>query len=78
VVSSAVSLTSSTSFIPVVNIVLAFHMGNDLQSVIANPIGQPMATVCSAPFDEVDIDWIIPRFLPIVWALLVLSLFGHL
>ena len=29
----------------VVNIVLAFHIGSDLQSVVENPIGQPMATV---------------------------------
>jgi len=31
----------------VVNIVLSFHAGSDLQIVIDNPIGQPMATVCS-------------------------------
>ena len=29
----------------VVNIVLAFHIGSDLESVIGDPIGQPMATV---------------------------------
>ncbi|KAJ7739990.1 amino acid/polyamine transporter I [Mycena maculata] len=28
-----------------VNIVLAFYMGSDLDSVIGNPIGQPMATI---------------------------------
>ena len=34
----------------VVNIVLAFHIGGDLQNVIENPIGQPMATVYSQIF----------------------------
>lgn len=29
----------------VVNIVLAFYLGDNLASVIGNPIGQPMATV---------------------------------
>lgn len=30
---------------PVINIVLAFYIGDDLEAVIGNPIGQPMATV---------------------------------
>ena len=33
----------------VVNIVLAFYMGNDLASVTGNAIGQPMATVRPKP-----------------------------
>lgn len=31
----------------VINIVLAFYMGNNLELVINDPIGQPMATVGS-------------------------------
>ena len=34
------------SFFIVVNIMLAFYMGNDLASITGNDIGQPMATVC--------------------------------
>jgi len=40
-------LTILDLVLTVVNIVLSFHAGNDLQIVIENPIGQPMATVCS-------------------------------
>ena len=36
---------STHLFHSVVNIVLAFHIGQDLESVVGNPIGQPMATV---------------------------------
>ena len=28
-----------------INIVLAFHMGDDVENILANPIGQPMAAV---------------------------------
>ncbi|KAF8176739.1 hypothetical protein K438DRAFT_1770512 [Mycena galopus ATCC 62051] len=40
---SATILSSVLGWI--VNIVLAIYMGNDLDSVIGNPIGQPMATI---------------------------------
>lgn len=40
-------LTILDQALAVVNIVLSFHAGGDLQIVIENPIGQPMATVCS-------------------------------
>ncbi|KAJ7219749.1 amino acid/polyamine transporter I [Mycena rebaudengoi] len=40
---SATILSSVLGWI--VNIVLAFYIGNDLDSVIGNPIGQPMATI---------------------------------
>ncbi|KAJ8454180.1 hypothetical protein ONZ51_g13181 [Trametes cubensis] len=29
----------------VINVVIAFYMGTDLEGIMANPIGQPMATV---------------------------------
>lgn len=29
----------------VINIVLAFYMGNDIEAILASPIGQPMAAV---------------------------------
>lgn len=49
---ASVSLFHNTSsngtnpgFITVINIVIALYMGTDMESIISNPIGQPMATV---------------------------------
>lgn len=28
-----------------INVALAFNMGKDMESIVSNPIGQPMATV---------------------------------
>ena len=70
------------SFFIVVNIVLAFYMGNDLASVTGNAIGQPMATVGCA---NSSIKVLITSFLQIllnsfgkkgtlvVWSLIILS-----
>ena len=38
-------LPSSQRYLKGVNVALAFCMGTDLQNIIDNPIGQPMATV---------------------------------
>jgi hypothetical protein len=34
--------------------VLAFCMGQDIQAVLDDPIGQPMATVCQRPAKQAD------------------------
>ena len=38
-------LPRSQRYLKGVNVALAFCMGTDLQNIIDNPIGQPMATV---------------------------------
>ena len=70
----------------VVNIVLAFHIGSDLQSVVENPIGQPMATVCSqlfpirrTPFHDIDLQIFANSVgstgTVVIWAFMVITLF---
>ncbi|KAJ3566194.1 hypothetical protein NP233_g7153 [Leucocoprinus birnbaumii] len=51
----------------VVNIVLAFHIGDDLQSVVNNPIGQPMATIF--------VNSVGPTGAVAFWAFIVVTLF---
>ncbi|KXN86792.1 hypothetical protein AN958_09643 [Leucoagaricus sp. SymC.cos] len=51
----------------IVNIVLAFHIGNDLQAVAANPIGQPMATIFANSVG--------PTGTVVIWAFMVVTLF---
>ncbi|KAF5341483.1 hypothetical protein D9758_013939 [Tetrapyrgos nigripes] len=51
----------------IVNIVLAFHIGNDLESVIANPIGQPMATIFANSVGRTGT--------VIIWAFMVITFF---
>ena len=45
----AVTDTKNTA----INVVLAFCMGNDIENILANPIGQPMATA-STYFSQTD------------------------
>ena len=39
----------------VVNVVLAFFMGNDIEAIVSNPIGQPMATLRKTPHPSLPI-----------------------
>ncbi|KAG7098496.1 hypothetical protein E1B28_000440 [Marasmius oreades] len=50
-----------------INIVLAFHIGNDLQAVINDPIGQPMATIFANSVG--------PKGTVVIWAFIVVTLF---
>jgi amino acid transporter len=43
-----VRLSADTLQRTVINLVLAFNMGTDTESIVASPIGQPMATVSLA------------------------------
>ncbi|KAJ3575763.1 hypothetical protein NP233_g882 [Leucocoprinus birnbaumii] len=51
----------------IVNIVLAIHIGPDLQAVAANPIGQPMATIFANSVG--------PTGTIVIWAFMVITLF---
>ncbi|KAF5385554.1 hypothetical protein D9757_006745 [Collybiopsis confluens] len=51
----------------IINIVLAFHIGNDLESVIGNPIGQPMATIFANSVG--------PKGTVVIWCFMVILLF---
>ncbi|KAL1751502.1 amino acid permease-domain-containing protein [Schizophyllum commune] len=51
----------------IVNIVLAFHIGQDLESVVGNPIGQPMATIF---FSSVGKTGTLA-----IWAFMIITLF---
>ncbi|KAF5349324.1 hypothetical protein D9758_011797 [Tetrapyrgos nigripes] len=51
----------------VVNIVVAFNMGNDLESVIENPIGQPMATIFANTVGRTGT--------VVIWAFIVVTLY---
>jgi len=69
----------------VVNIVLSFHAGSDLQIIIENPIGQPMATVCSqqppvliTPYDidlQIFANSVGSTGTVVIWAFMVITLF---
>lgn len=38
------------------NLVIAFFMGNDIEGIMASPIGQPMAAVCmTIPYENYDL-----------------------
>ncbi|KAJ3836744.1 amino acid/polyamine transporter I [Lentinula raphanica] len=51
----------------VINIVLAFHIGSDLEAVINNPIGQPMATIFANSVGS--------KGTVVIWAFMVITLF---
>ncbi|KAK7459658.1 hypothetical protein VKT23_009640 [Stygiomarasmius scandens] len=51
----------------IVNIVLAFHMGHDLESVINDPIGQPMATIFANTVGSTGT--------VVIWAFIVVTLY---
>ncbi|KAF8212888.1 amino acid/polyamine transporter I [Mycena galopus ATCC 62051] len=50
----------------IVNIVLALYIGNDLDSIIGNPIGQPMATIFFNSFGKAGT--------LVIWALIIITL----
>jgi hypothetical protein len=61
----------------VVNIVLAFYIGNDLGSVTGNTIGQPMATVRKVTIVIKGLNEVVcARFSSTVWARREHWLFG--
>ncbi|THV04571.1 amino acid transporter [Dendrothele bispora CBS 962.96] len=51
----------------IVNIVLAFHMGSNLESIIQDPVGQPMATIFANSLG--------PTGTVAIWAFLVITLY---
>lgn len=51
----------------IVNIVLSFHAGSDLQIIIENPIGQPMATIFANSVGSTGT--------VVIWAFMVITLF---